>query len=62
MKRDKAMVSRGVETRQAKRAASLAQAAASVEQQKNRMREAETEGLMRTLARHVRRATAKPSA
>ena len=40
--------------RHAKRAASLAQAATAIEQHKRRMAEAETEGLMRTLARHAR--------
>jgi hypothetical protein len=38
------------------------QAAASIEQHKSRMREAETAGLIRTLARMVRRATTKPNA
>jgi hypothetical protein len=65
MKRERAMVSKIIDTRQAKRvasAASNAQAAARIEAHKARMREAENAGLMRTLARMVKRARAKPSA
>jgi hypothetical protein len=56
----RAVVGRIIETRQAKRTASNAQTATAID--KTRMWEAETAGLMRTLARAVRRATTKPSA
>jgi hypothetical protein len=46
--------------RQARRAASLAQAQACIEQHKSRLRDMEISGLMRTLARMVRRARTKP--
>jgi hypothetical protein len=61
MKRDRAMVSKIIDARQAKRAASNAQAQACIQAHKARMREAETAGLMRALARAVRRARTKPS-
>jgi hypothetical protein len=57
VKRERAVVGRIIETRQAKRAASLAQAASAIEQHKASMHEAENAGLLRTLARLVRRAT-----
>jgi hypothetical protein len=62
MKRDRATVGRIIETRQAKRAASTDNAQVQIAAHKARMHEAETAGLLRTLARHVRRATTKPSA
>jgi hypothetical protein len=62
VKRDRAVVSRIIEERQAKRAASNAQARAQVEAHKQRMREMDNAGLIRTLARMVRRARTKPSA
>ena len=55
MKRDRATVGRIIETRQAKRAASNDNAQARIAAHKARMREAENEGLMRTLARRVQR-------
>jgi hypothetical protein len=62
MKRERAIALKIIETRQARRAASNAQARASIEAHKARMREAETAGLLRTLARMVRRAKTKPNA
>ena len=54
MKHDRATVGRIIETRQAKRAASNDNARAQIAAHKARMQEAETAGLLRTLARHVR--------
>jgi hypothetical protein len=62
MKRDRATVGRIIETRQAKRAASNDNAQALIAAHKSRIKEAETAGLLRTLARAVRRIRAKHAA
>jgi hypothetical protein len=62
MKRDRATVGRIIEARQAKRAASNDNAQAQIKAHKTCMREMDNEGLLRTLARMVRRARTKPNA